>query len=88
LITGLGRVRGDAARAGESSERMSMVLLESGYCDCACRDCFDVTIRDAGDRDAMCHACIDAGCEPHIGECVREDAYGDDDIDDLNYGGR
>lgn len=62
------------------------MFLESGYCDCACRDCFEIAIRDEGDADAMCSECEDAGCEPHDGECCREDAYGSDDIDDHNFG--
>jgi hypothetical protein len=46
----------------------------SGYCDCACRDCFDIAIGTAG--KAMCHECKKAGCEANDGECCRDDAYG------------
>lgn len=48
--------------------------MASGYCDCACRDCFDVAITSGG--PALCGDCTDAGCDvdgEH--ECVREDAY-------------
>jgi len=44
----------------------------AGYCDCACRDCFDIAIGEAG--VAMCHACEDEGCTLDA-ECQREDAY-------------
>lgn len=46
-----------------------------GYCDCACRDCFETAIGKAG--KALCHACQDAGCEANDGECQRDDAYGE-----------
>jgi hypothetical protein len=36
--------------------------MSSGYCDCACRDCFEIAI--AGDDEpAFCSACEEAGCE-------------------------
>lgn len=47
-----------------------------GYCNCACRDCFDVAIGRAG--KALCLDCQDAGCTPDNGECQRDDAYGCD----------
>jgi len=34
----------------------------SGYCDCACRDCFEIAIGVLG--EALCHDCEEAGCEP------------------------
>lgn len=46
---------------------------ESGYRDCACRDCFDVAIGPLG---TMCHACAEAGCDAFYTECQRLDAYG------------
>ncbi len=58
----------------------------TGYTDCACRDCFEIAIGEAG--EAMCHGCVDAGCyadgdettkgHPGYAECQREDAYGMD----------
>lgn len=32
----------------------------SGYTDCACRDCFEIAIGEAG--EAVCHECEKAGC--------------------------
>jgi len=51
----------------------------SGYCDCACRDCFDIAITST-DKNALCNLCKDAGCdEDGESECARDDAYGADD---------
>lgn len=50
----------------------------SGYVDCACRDCFDIAIGEPGD---LCSECEDAGCEPDNGECQRDDAYGSAESD-------
>lgn len=47
----------------------------SGYVDCACRDCFNIAIGEAG--RALCHACEEAGCEKDC-ECERSDAYMDE----------
>jgi hypothetical protein len=44
----------------------------SGYRPCACRDCFEIAIGNAG---AMCHECEDAGC-PGDRECLAAGAYG------------
>jgi len=33
----------------------------NGYCDCACRDCFEIAIGKAG--EALCSECEEAGCE-------------------------
>lgn len=60
------------------------ILLESGYCDCACRDCFDIAIHDEGETDALCNGCEDAGCEAHAGECNQPSE--EQDIDDHNFG--
>lgn len=49
----------------------------SGYVDCDCRDCFDVAISGESET-TLCGDCEAAGCEPHDGECQREDAYGTD----------
>ena len=50
----------------------------SGYVYCHCRDCFDITVGEAGE---FCADCVDAGCPDYQGvegmnqECQREDAY-------------
>lgn len=53
----------------------------SGYCDCACRDCFDLAIASVGDEvgKVFCHDCEAAGCygvESGDADCQRDDAYG------------
>jgi hypothetical protein len=53
----------------------NMAHKNSGYCDCACRDCFDIAISDDG-KPALCGLCADAGCDEHGGcDCERSDAY-------------
>lgn len=42
----------------------------SGYTDCTCRDCFDISM------GGLCGLCEQAGCEEQNGECERDDAYG------------
>ena len=54
----------------------------SGYCDCACRDCFNIAIRSSGLVGELCHACKQADCdETGQSECDCADAYGCDDVD-------
>jgi predicted nucleic acid-binding Zn-ribbon protein len=49
---------------------------QSGYTDCACRDCFDVAINGDGEP-ALCGLCQQAGCDVEgASECQRDDAYG------------
>jgi hypothetical protein len=48
----------------------------SGYTDCACRDCFDITVSSDINRPELCELCEEAGCEEYAGECQRDDAYG------------
>ena len=48
----------------------------SGYTDCACRDCFDITVGPLGE---MCADCVEAGCDAFYTECQRADAYGADE---------
>lgn len=51
----------------------------SGYCDCACRDCFDIAITSGG--PALCGLCKDAGCDVEgAQECARDDAYESDEL--------
>jgi hypothetical protein len=49
-------------------------LAGSGYCPCRCRDCFEVAIKSAHERDAFCHACVTAGCEEGDHECAAREA--------------
>ena len=52
---------------------------DSGYRDCACRDCFEIVIGGPG---TYCEGCVQAGCPDYQGqpgmsqECQCEDAYG------------
>lgn len=57
----------------------------AGYCDCACRDCFDTAISSVGNTigTVLCWACKRFGCEPQTQECQRPDAYGVDNETDL-----
>jgi hypothetical protein len=47
----------------------------SGYCDCACRDCFEIAISSVGDivGTVLCYECKEAGCEAQDSDCQRED---------------
>lgn len=52
--------------------------MPSGYVQCACRDCFDITIASNDPKDPnFCSECEEAGCELDK-ECQRPDAYGGD----------
>lgn len=42
----------------------------SGYTDCACRDCFEISM------GGLCNACEEAGCEGGESECEAPHAYG------------
>jgi hypothetical protein len=55
---------------------VTTVDTRSGYTDCGCRDCFDVTVSNDMTKPDLCGLCDEAGCEPNDGECQREDAYG------------
>jgi hypothetical protein len=56
-------------------------MAQSGYTDCACRDCFEIAITDHGEP-ALCNACEEAGCDVH-GECNCEVDHSLDDEDDF-----
>lgn len=58
----------------------------SGYTDCACRDCFEITISNDTSKPEMCDACKEAGCEPDK-ECCAPGAYGCADEDESVEGG-
>lgn len=57
-------------------------LGDSGCKDCACRDCFEIAI---GRGRPLCHACVDAGCDP-TRECQAPGAYGGDPDNDQEEG--
>jgi hypothetical protein len=60
-----------------------MSAIGTGYCDCACRDCFDIAIGTLG--EALCNDCEEAGCEAGEDcECSRPDAYGVCDHDETD----
>jgi hypothetical protein len=65
-------------------------MTGSGYCDCKCRDCFEIAIADDTDESAFCNECEEAGCEEDE-ECCCEGAYGGewepDTAFDVNDGG-
>lgn len=52
----------------------------SGYCPCACRDCFEFAIGDDDDEPALCLECEEAGCDCS-GESECEQEYGYDSTD-------
>lgn len=44
----------------------------SGYCNCACRDCFEIAI-SSDDKPALCWECEESGCSAEgDSECDRE----------------
>lgn len=58
--------------------------MASGYTNCACRDCFDVSISSDTSKPELCGECKSAECErptPNVEgftytyECQREDSY-------------
>lgn len=56
-------------------------MSDTGYIDCACRDCFEVAIGKPGD---MCSECQEAGCDANgEHECCRDDAYGCNEFDSI-----
>lgn len=55
------------------AEETGNVCKESGYTQCACRDCMDIAIGDAGKPPPLCSECQEAGCDPTgEAECSRE----------------
>ena len=56
-------------------------MANSGYTQCACRDCFDIAISSNERVPELCSDCKKAGCD-RSGEsdCERSDAYGMDSI--------
>ncbi len=56
----------------------------SGYRSCACRDCMEIAIGDAG---AVCHACEAANCDIDK-ECLAPGAYGGEEEDQTKEEGR
>jgi hypothetical protein len=53
-------------------------LEESGYQNCACRDCMEIAI---GEEGVYCEECLEAGCPESLsGECEAPGAYGGGDM--------
>jgi hypothetical protein len=50
----------------------------SGYCDCKCRDCFEIAISGADGEIAFCNECEESGCSEDD-ECLTDGAYGFDE---------
>lgn len=44
----------------------------TGTCDCACRDCFNITPTTEDGFPGLCFPCWEAGCIPTNGECLQE----------------
>lgn len=56
---------------------MTRPVRESGYTDCACRDCFDIAISSDVRKPELCEDCVAADCDADgASECARSDAYG------------
>jgi hypothetical protein len=74
--------------AGQLGARV--VVLEgeeemSGYVNCGCRDCFEITIA-SDDGPALCSACEAAGCEIGDHECQCEPDLEDEEEDEKAAG--
>ncbi len=55
--------------------------MGSGYCPCACRDCFEVAIGN-GDGPALCWECEESGCDDSgESECCAECGYDSTDYE-------
>lgn len=51
-----------------------MGSIGSGYVQCKCRDCFEITLASDVRIGAFCAECVEARCEEDQ-ECKRPDAY-------------
>lgn len=59
--------------------------MSSGYTNCACRDCMDITVSSDMSSPDLCSECLTAGCpslperatypDSDYWECQRDDAY-------------
>ena len=50
---------------------------KSGYCDCPCRDCFEVSQTDFDGNPQLCSDCEESGCSAEgNAECQSPYAYG------------
>lgn len=47
----------------ESAYAESEICAETGYCDCACRDCFEIAIGTKGEPRPLCNLCEESGCD-------------------------
>jgi len=56
-------------------------MAESGYTECACRDCFEIAVSNDMSKPDLCNECEEAGCsEDGDDECQCEDAYSEIEI--------
>lgn len=68
--------RVQAAKEAAMAELKS-ALPQSGYTDCACRDCFDAAISSDVTRPEPCLGCVESECELGDSECNQPGAYGE-----------
>lgn len=55
-------------------------MAESGYSNCACRDCFEIAISDDIAHPDLCHACEEAGCSAEGDEECSCDPEGEEEV--------
>lgn len=55
-------------------------MSESGYTDCACRDCFEIAVSDDMAKPDLCNECEEAGCDADGKSecCVEHEREGDE----------
>lgn len=58
--------------------------MTSGYCNCTCRDCFEIAIGDSSEKAPVCHSCQSAGCADQATfpdcECLGDTAYDREEV--------
>lgn len=47
----------------ESAYAEPEICAETGYCDCACRDCMEIAIGTKGEPRPLCNLCEESGCD-------------------------
>lgn len=56
---------------------------QSGYVNCACRDCMEIAVANDVRRGALCRECEEHGCAPERdggGECLCPCAYTNEEV--------
>lgn len=61
-----------------AEDKVPKICAESGYTDCACRDCMEIAIGDKGAYQPFCHECEAAGCE--LDEECKVERLDEDDL--------